>query len=77
LRKTQHPFLIKAPKKLGSQMPIAHIYNPSYSGGRDQENHSSKAAWANSLRDPISKTPNPKWAGTVAQGVGPEFKLQY
>jgi hypothetical protein len=23
---------------------VAHIYNPSYSGGRDQEDHGSKAA---------------------------------
>jgi hypothetical protein len=33
---------------------VAHACNPSYSGGRDQEN-----------------------SGGVAQGVGPEFKLQY
>jgi hypothetical protein len=32
-----------------SQMPLAHACNPSYSGGRDQENHSLKLAWANSL----------------------------
>jgi hypothetical protein len=29
--------------------------NPSYRGGRDQEDRSSKPAWANILRDPISK----------------------
>jgi hypothetical protein len=28
-----------------------HAYNPSYSGDRDEEDHSSKPAWA----DPISK----------------------
>jgi hypothetical protein len=28
---------------------------PSCSGGRDQEDHSSKPAWANSSQDPISK----------------------
>jgi hypothetical protein len=27
---------------------VAHAYNPSYSGGRDQEDHGSKPAWANS-----------------------------
>jgi hypothetical protein len=27
---------------------VAHSGNPSYSGGRDQEDHSSKPAWANS-----------------------------
>jgi hypothetical protein len=33
----------------------AHACNPSYSGVRDQEDHGSKPARANSLRDPISK----------------------
>jgi hypothetical protein len=33
----------------------AHAYNPSYSGGRDQEDHGSKPGQANSSRDPISK----------------------
>jgi hypothetical protein len=47
--------------------------NPGYLGGRDQEDHSSKPAWANSSQDPISKTPiTKKGAGGVAQG--PEFK---
>jgi hypothetical protein len=32
-------------------------YNPSYSGGRDQEDHGSKPAQANSAQDPISKKP--------------------
>jgi hypothetical protein len=26
------------------QVPVAHAYNPSYSGGRDQEDHGSKPA---------------------------------
>jgi hypothetical protein len=57
---------------------VAHIYNPSYSGGRDQKDHGSKLAWANSSRDPTSKNPLTKnWAGRVAQGVGSEFKPQY
>jgi hypothetical protein len=34
---------------------VAHTCIPSYSGGRDQEDLGSKPAWANSLRDPISK----------------------
>jgi hypothetical protein len=34
---------------------MAHTYNPSYSGGRDQEDRGLKAAWANSSGDPISK----------------------
>jgi hypothetical protein len=40
-----------------------------------------KPAQANSSQDPISKkkqnNPSQKRAGGVAQGVGPEFKLQY
>jgi hypothetical protein len=28
--------------------PVAHAYNPSYVGGRDQEDQGSKPAWANS-----------------------------
>jgi hypothetical protein len=32
--------------------------NPSYSGGRDQEDHSSKPVQANSFTRPISKNPS-------------------
>jgi hypothetical protein len=42
--------------------------------------HSSKAAQANSLQDPILKTKTKtfmKRAGGVAQGIGLEFKPQY
>jgi hypothetical protein len=35
-------------KKSISQAPVARTYNSSYSGGRDQEDQSSKPAWANS-----------------------------
>jgi hypothetical protein len=38
-----------------SWVPVAHTYNPSYSGGRDQEDHGSKPAQANSSRGPILK----------------------
>jgi hypothetical protein len=34
---------------------VAHACNPSYSGGRDQENHGLKPAQAKSLQDPILK----------------------
>jgi hypothetical protein len=34
---------------------VAHAYNSSYSGGRDQEDCGSKPAWTNSSQDPISK----------------------
>jgi hypothetical protein len=34
---------------------VAHTCNPSYTGGRDQEDHGLKTAQANSLQDPILK----------------------
>jgi endogenous inhibitor of DNA gyrase (YacG/DUF329 family) len=34
---------------------VAHVCNPSYSGGRDQENHGSKPAQANSSVRPYCK----------------------
>jgi hypothetical protein len=57
---------------------VTHAYNLSYSGGRDQEYHSSKSAQANSLQDSISKKPftqkkKKKRNGGVAQGIGPKF----
>jgi hypothetical protein len=36
---------------------VAHTYNPSYLGGRDQEDHCLRTAWENSLRDPILEKP--------------------
>jgi hypothetical protein len=51
---------------------VAHAYNPSYSGDRDQEDCSSKPTQANSSWDPISKKPfTKKETGRVAQGVDP------
>jgi hypothetical protein len=32
---------------------VAYACNPSYSGGRDQEDWGLKLVWANSLKDPI------------------------
>jgi hypothetical protein len=54
---------------------MSHTCNPSYSGGREQqEDYSSKPTQANSLQDPILKKPiTKKWLKRVA----PEFKLQY
>jgi hypothetical protein len=43
-----------------SQAPGAHAYNPSYSGGRDQEDCGLKSAQANSWKDPVLKKPNTK-----------------
>jgi hypothetical protein len=52
------------------QGPEAHACNPSYTGGRrDQEDGGSKLAQANSSQDPISKTLNKHRAGGVAQAV--------
>jgi hypothetical protein len=59
---------------------VAHTYNPSNSGGRDQEDRGSKPARANSSQDSILKRfilQPQKRAGGVGQGVGPEFKPQY
>jgi hypothetical protein len=45
-----------------SQTSVVHVYNPSYSGGRDQEDLGSKSAPAN-----IPKIPNTKkgwWCGS-------------
>jgi hypothetical protein len=46
---------------------VAHACNPSYSGGRDQEDHGSKPAPANSSQNPILKKPITKRAGGMAQ----------
>jgi hypothetical protein len=43
---------------------MTHACNPSYSGGRDQEDHGLKPALANSLQDPILKK-NPLQKGLV------------
>jgi hypothetical protein len=62
----------------GSQVPVAHTCNPSYSGDRDQEDCSSKPAQADSSQDLISEKPiTIKRADEVAQGVRSEFKPQY
>jgi hypothetical protein len=52
---------------------VAHICNPSYSGGRDQEDHCSKPAQVNSLRDPLSKKPSTK-KGSAQVPVPPPQK---
>jgi hypothetical protein len=52
--------------------------NPSYSGGKHQEDLNLKSAGQIALRDPILKKPiTKKRAGGVAQGEGPELKPQY
>jgi hypothetical protein len=55
-------------------MPI----NPSYSGGRNQEDRGSKPAQENSSARPyLEKTLHKNRAGGVVQDKGPEFKPQY
>jgi hypothetical protein len=52
--------------KLG-WVQVAHACNASYSGGRDQEDHSSKPARGNSPWDPILKKSTTKeglWSGS-------------
>jgi hypothetical protein len=56
----------KKKNTLFSQVPVAHAYNPSYSGGRDLEDRGLKPAQSNSSQDLISKNPSQKKAGGVA-----------
>jgi hypothetical protein len=60
---------------------VTHACNPSYSGGRDQEDHSLKPAPGKQfVRSYLKKpfhTPPKNRAGGVAQDEGPEFKPQY
>jgi hypothetical protein len=71
------PFSVVAliEKYLICWVPVAHTYNPSYSGGRDQEDWDSKPAQADS-ENLSGKHPSLKRAVDVAQVIGPEFKPQ-
>jgi hypothetical protein len=49
------------------RVPVVHACNPSYSGGREQKDHSSRTVQTNSSGDPILKIPNTKkdwWSGS-------------
>jgi hypothetical protein len=50
-------FFVKflCPERQDSQALVAHACNPSYSGARDQKDHSSKPAQANSSMSPHLK----------------------
>jgi hypothetical protein len=66
------------PTKAWHQL-LTHAYNPSYSGVRDQEDLSSRLAWANSWQDTTSKIPNTKkglaeWLQCLS--ACPKFKSQ-
>jgi hypothetical protein len=53
---------------------VAHAYNPSYSVGRDQEDHGSSQS-QQILHETLSqKYASQKRAGRVAQVEGPELK---
>jgi hypothetical protein len=54
-----------------NRAPVALACNPSYSGGRDQEDPSSKPARGISAQDPNSKIPSQKSAGGVALSSNP------
>jgi hypothetical protein len=54
-----HPFLLVVTISEGSTL-VTHAYNPSYSGGVDQEDLGSKPTWASSIPDPILKIPYTK-----------------
>jgi hypothetical protein len=54
---------------------VANVYNPSYTGGRDQEDHCWNPVIVH--QNLSQKNPSQTMAGGVAQGVGPEFKPQY
>jgi hypothetical protein len=54
------------------------MFTPNYSGGRDQEDHGSKPAWANSSMKPyLEKNLHKKGLVEWLKVVGPEFKPQY
>jgi hypothetical protein len=70
----------RAIKELSCWAPVAHACNPSYLGGRDQDDHGWKPAQANSSRDPISKNKpftREGWWRSSQCSVGPEFKPQH
>jgi hypothetical protein len=56
---------------------VAHACNPSYSGGRDQEDRYLKLARQIVCETLSQKNPAQKRDGGVVQVVGPEFKPQY
>jgi hypothetical protein len=66
------------PNVLIHWVPVAQVYNPSYSGDRDQEDRGSKPVWANSSMRPYFEIIiHKKRADGMVQEVGPEFKPQY
>jgi hypothetical protein len=73
----QHLFTFLTHKNVG-YMPGAgaHACNPSNSGGRDQEDHGSKPAWANNstrpyLEKPFTKIELVQWLKVKALSLSP------
>jgi hypothetical protein len=56
---------------------VAHTCNPSYSGGRKQEDPGSSKLGKSSLDPILKKIHHKKRAGGVVQVVDPESKPQY
>jgi hypothetical protein len=63
--------------KKWSWLPRAHICNPTYLGGRDQEDRGSKSALGIVCKTLSGKNPSQKRNGRVPQVVGPSFKPKY
>jgi hypothetical protein len=51
------------------QPQVTHVYNLSYSGGRNQEDHTSKLAQSKYFWRPYLRTPNTNRAGGAAQAI--------
>jgi hypothetical protein len=63
-----------------SRAPVAHTYNPSYSEGRDQEDHGSKPAQAkSSVRPHLGKSLHKKglveWLKMKALSSSPSITI--
>jgi hypothetical protein len=54
-------------KKVLQWALVTHVYNPNYSGGRDQEGDSSKPAQVDSSQDLSQKYPTQNSASGVTQ----------
>jgi hypothetical protein len=60
-------------KEIKGQAPVSHACDPSYSGGRDQEDHGLSQSREIIQKTLSQKNPLQKRAGGAAQGVGPEL----
>jgi hypothetical protein len=71
-------FLLYDAKAIYSWVLVAHTCNPSYSGGREQEDQGSKPAQANSSVRPYRETPFTKiglveWLKVKALSSSPQY----